>query len=119
MTTATRTALSASTLTGDNINNPQGENLGTLKDIMLDVETGRISYAVLSFGGFLGFGDKLFAVPWNALTLDAENHAFILAVDKSKLQQAEGFDPDHWPDMADQTWGRRVHDFYGTQPYWE
>lgn len=119
MSTATRMTLSASTLIGDKVNNPQDVHLGTLKDIMIDLDSGRIAYAVLSYGGILGFGDKLFAVPWNALTLDAENHAFILAVDKNKLQQAEGFDPDDWPDMADQSWSRRVHDFYGTQPYWE
>jgi sporulation protein YlmC with PRC-barrel domain len=119
MSTATRATLSATTIIGDSVNNPQGENLGTIKDIMLDLDTGRVAYAVLSYGGFLGMGDKLFAVPWNAMRLDAPNHAFVLDVDQERLKEAEGFDPNEWPDMADQSWGRRLHDFYGAQPYWE
>jgi sporulation protein YlmC with PRC-barrel domain len=119
MTTATRTTLSATTLVGDSVRNMAGEDLGTIKDIMLDLDSGHIAYAVLSFGGFLGLGDKLFAVPWNALQLDAPNHAFIFDVDKETLKNAEGFDKDHWPDMADTDWGMRIHEFYGTRPYWE
>jgi sporulation protein YlmC with PRC-barrel domain len=109
----------ASTLMGDNVHNSAGENLGTIEEIMLDVPTGRIAYAVLSFGGFLGLGNKLFAVPWGALTLDEREHEFILNVDKKQLQNAPGFDKDNWPDMADQTWGSQVHDYYGSQPYWD
>ncbi len=62
--------LSASTLTGDRVRNAAGEDLGKVEEIMLDVPGGRIAYAVLSFGGMLGIGDKLFAVPWSALRLD-------------------------------------------------
>jgi hypothetical protein len=101
------------------VKNSAGEDLGTIKEIMLDVDSGRIGYAVLSFGGFVGLGDKLFAVPWNALRLDAANHAFILDVPKDTLQNAEGFDKDNWPDMTDPAWGTRVHEYYGTEPYWE
>lgn len=119
MTTATRSTLSASTLIGDSVMNSAGEELGSIKDIMLDLDSGRIAYAVLSFGGFLGLGDKLFAVPWNALQLDAPNHSFILNVDKQTLQNANGFDEGDWPDMADRTWGARVHEHYGTTPYWD
>jgi sporulation protein YlmC with PRC-barrel domain len=119
MTTATRFTLSSTTLIGDNVHNAVGENLGTIKDIMLDVDSGRIAYAVLSFGGIMGLGDKLFAVPWGALRLDAPNHAFILDVDKDALKNAEGFDKNDWPDMAEPTWGSRIHEFYGTRPYWE
>ncbi len=119
MITAKRATLSASTIIGDHVHNAQGEELGSVKDIMLDLDTGRIAYAVLSFGGFLGLGDKLFAIPWNALQLDAPNHAFILNVDKETLQNAEGFDKDKWPDMSDTGWGVRIHDYYGTRPYWE
>jgi sporulation protein YlmC with PRC-barrel domain len=119
MKTATRTTLSASTLTGNSVKNPAGEDLGTVKDIMLDVDLGRVAYAVVSFGGFLGFGDKLFAVPWNALRLDTVNHAFVLDVPKRTLENAEGFNKDDWPDMADPAWGQRIHQYYGTEAYWE
>jgi hypothetical protein len=81
---------------------------------MIDTRTGRVNYAVLSFGGFLGMGEKLFAVPWNALTLDTKNHRFILNVDKERLKSAPGFDKDHWPDMADPSWINQIHTYYGT-----
>jgi sporulation protein YlmC with PRC-barrel domain len=111
--------MTASTLEGDDIVNRQGDKLGELEEIMLDVTSGRIAYAVLSTGGFLGLGDKLFAIPWSALTMDPENKCFILDVDKERLKQAPGFDKDHWPTMADQTWARQIHSYYRAQPYWE
>jgi len=111
--------LSASMLSGDSVKNRQGEDLGSIKDFMIDLNTGCVAYAVLSFGGFRGIGDKLFAVPWHALSLDTENRYFILDVDKELLRDAPGFDKDEWPDMADETWGRGIHDFYGVRPYWE
>ena len=111
--------MSASTLEGDTVVNREGEKLGTIDEIMLDVPTGRIAYAVLSSGGFLGVGDRLFAIPWRALTLDPENKCFILDVAKERLQLAPGFDKDHWPTMGDETWAKDVHGYYGQRPYWE
>src|SRR5687768_15434251 len=104
--------LSASTLTGDAVKNTDGEKLGDIKDIMIDVESGRVAYAVLSFGGFLGLGDKLFAIPWSALRLRTEDHSFVLNVNKETLKAAPGFDKDHWPDFADRTWGTSIHEYY-------
>ena len=111
--------LSAATIVGDKVLNTAGEQLGTIKDLMIDIDDGLIAYAVLSFGGFLGMGDKLFAIPWEALILDTENHAFILDVDKEVLKNAPGFDKDHWPDMADRSWGETVNQYYGVKNYWE
>lgn len=111
--------MGASTLSGDNVVDRSGENLGEIKEIMVDVPTGRVAYAVLSFGGFLGMGDKLFAVPWSALTLDADNKQFILDVDRERLKDAPGFDKNHWPSMAQSTWATSVYKFYGVDPYWQ
>jgi uncharacterized protein YrrD len=111
--------MSASTLTGDNVVNAAGEDLGRIQDIMLDTPTGRVAYAVLSFGGFLGMGDKLFAIPWDQLSLDEENKRFVLNVNRAKLENAPGFDKDNWPDMADPSWGSRIYSYYGSHPYWE
>src|SRR2546428_1758394 len=86
--------MSADSLIGDNVINALGDDLGEIKDIMLDVSTGRVAYAVLSFGGFLGIGDKLFAIPWTALRLDRERKRFIMDVDKERLKNAPGFDKD-------------------------
>ena len=111
--------MAADTLEGDKVKNNAGEDLGTLEHIMLDVPSGRVAYAVLSFGGFLGMGDKLFAIPWRALTLDTEDKCFVLDVSKERLKTAPGFDKDHWPSMADQKWAKDLHQYYDTEPYWE
>lgn len=107
--------MGADTLNGNDVYNRAEENLGDIKEIMLDVANGKISYAVLSFGSFLGMGGKLFAVPWSALTLDTENKRFILDVSKERLENAPGFDKDDWPDMADEAWAKNVHSYYGSQ----
>ena len=116
---AYRRVLSASTLTGDAVRNAAGDDLGKVDEIMIDIPTGRIAYAVLSFGGFMKMGNKLFAVPWDALKVDEDRKCFIMDADKSRLENAPGFDKDPWPDMADQTWGRKIYDYYGKRPYWE
>jgi sporulation protein YlmC with PRC-barrel domain len=109
--------MGANTLKGNDVYNRQDEDLGDIKEIMLDMASGRVAYAVLSFGGFLGMGEKLFAVPWSALTLDTVNKRFVLDASKERLESAPGFDPDQWPDMADPTWSKEVHDYYGVTPY--
>jgi sporulation protein YlmC with PRC-barrel domain len=106
--------MGADTLLGNDVYNSADEDLGDIKEFMIEMSSGRIAYAVLSFGGFLGMGDKLFAVPWEALRLDTENHRFVLDVDEETLKNAPGFDKDHWPSMADPTWAAGVHRFYGT-----
>jgi sporulation protein YlmC with PRC-barrel domain len=109
--------MGADTLIGSDVYNKKGEDLGDIKEIMLDMRTGRVAYAVLSFGGFLGMGGKLFAVPWTALTLDTENKRFALDVDKTRLSSAPGFDKDKWPNMADAEWAKGIHAYYGTKPH--
>jgi len=108
--------MGAETLVGSDVYNPRGEDLGDIKEIMLDMRTGQVAYAVLSFGGFLGLGGKLFAVPWAALTLDTDNKRFSLDVTKDRLAGAPGFDKDKWPNMADAEWAKGIHAYYGTKP---
>lgn len=110
--------LSTDSLIGTKVNNPQGENLGEIKEIMLDAEHGRIAYAVLSFGGFLGMGDKLFALPWSTLQLDRENECAILSIEKETLKRIEGFDKDSWPNFADLSFHARTYDQFGQPHYW-
>ncbi|HEX4277220.1 MAG TPA: PRC-barrel domain-containing protein [Bryobacteraceae bacterium] len=114
-----RRVLAASTLTGDRVRNPAGEELGKIDEIMVDLGSGRIAYVVLSFGGFLGIGDKLFAVPWSAFRVDQGEHEFILDIDSETLRNAPGFDKGDWPDMSDPSFGMEVHKHYGKTPYWE
>lgn len=109
--------MGANTLTGNDVYNQNDEKLGDIKDFMLDMRNGRVSYAVLSFGGFMGLGEKLFAVPLSALILDTINKRFTLNVDKGRLENAPGFDKDQWPDMANSEWAQTIHNYYGTKPY--
>lgn len=109
--------MGAATLTGDDVVNHKDETLGDIKEIMLNMRTGRVAYAVLSFGGVMGIGEKLFAVPWNALRLDTVKKQFVMDIEKAQLESAPGFNKDAWPNMADETWAKGIHAFYGTKAY--
>lgn len=112
--------LQATTVLGNKVFNSAGEQLGNLKELVIDLEDGRIAYVVLSFGGFLGMGDKLFAIPWEALDLNPKDQTIILDVDKEILKEAPGFDKDHWPDNAqyEAGWLLDIYEYYGYSPYW-
>lgn len=101
---------------GDEVYNRREDRLGILKEFMLDLHSGRICYAVMSTGGFLGVGEKLFAIPWRALTLDAENACFVLDITEERLMNSPGFDKRHWPDMGDAGWMKDIDAFYGVLP---
>jgi sporulation protein YlmC with PRC-barrel domain len=90
--------LTASSLAGDKVVNPAEEHMGEIKEIMLDLETGKIDYFVIEFGGFLGLGVKYFAIPFRLLKLDPGNKRFIFNQSREILEKAPGFDMDHWPD---------------------
>lgn len=97
---------------GKKVVSPQNEDLGKIEEIVLDKVSGEVHYAVLSFGGFLGLGDKLFALPWKSLNYDTEVDGFVLNVDKERLKSAPGFNKDNWPDFANEAWGKSISDFY-------
>lgn len=116
--------LTATSIMKDKVCNLEGEKLGEIKDIMIDVNVGTIEYVVLQTGGFLGIGEKLFAIPYNVLSIDTENHAFILPQSKEVLENAPGFDKDHWPetnnhdyDSYDNYWGGFMGPNTGAEPY--
>jgi len=111
--------LSASTINHTGVENPQGEDLGRIEELMIDLNSGRIAYAVLSFGGFLGMGDKFFAIPWEVLKVDTDREKVILDVEKDLLKYAPGFDKDNWPDTSEHAWLVDVYNYYGSRPYWE
>lgn len=110
--------VSASTIKGDKVVNRAGEHLGKIEDLMIDLHDGSVAYAALSFGGFLGLGGKLFAIPWEALQLKLHDHAILLDVPKDVLEKAEGFDKDHWP-VTNREWLATMYSYYGYQPYWQ
>jgi sporulation protein YlmC with PRC-barrel domain len=97
--------LTASTLKGNKVTNAKGEDLGTVEEIMLDLEKGSVAYVVLSFGRTNWMpNNKLFAVPWNVLTISSHDKKFILNISKETLKSAPGFDRDKWPVVADFGW---------------
>jgi sporulation protein YlmC with PRC-barrel domain len=113
------TLLRSSTLFSYRVKSPQGENLGKIEEVMIDMEIKRLAYAVLSFGGFWGLGDKWVPVPWDALTFKADEKVLILNIDKEKLQKAPNFDRATLPELANRQWGAVIHTYYGYAPYWE
>jgi len=107
--------LSATTITGSDVKNLERENIGNIQDLMIELESGNVAYAVLSFGGFLGIGDKYFAIPIEALQFSAKDNddTIILDIKKEQLENAPGFDKDNWPLTADQDFIDSVYDHYG------
>lgn len=110
--------MAASTIDGNTVLSSDGDDVGTIKEIMLDVRRGRVAYAVLSSGGFLGIGDKLLAIPWSALTLDTDRKCFRLDATSDQVRNSPGFDKQSWPSMVDRQWAPSVHQHYGREPYW-
>lgn len=101
-----------STLMNEPVRNMQGQDIGKIEDYMLDLDRGCVEYAVLSFGGFMGIGEKYFAIPWDSMRLDTQNHAWMLDVSKERLQQAPGFDKNNWPDLTDVDYRRSLSTFW-------
>jgi sporulation protein YlmC with PRC-barrel domain len=108
----------ASKVLGTGVVDSKGDKVGDIKDIVLDRSTGQVAYAVVSFGGTFGVGDKYFAVPWTALKA-GQNERYVLDVNKDQLKQAQGFDKDKWPDMASEQWNRSNSRAFNQAPYWE
>ena len=107
------TLLSSTSILNTPVVNTTGDSLGTVQDLMVDPTTSRVQYAVLDFGGFLGIGDKLFAVPLEVFAIDRDNEQFVLDVAKDTLESAPGFDKNDWPSTANDTFVERVYDHYG------
>lgn len=105
--------LTASSIAGDRVENPEGEDLGEIDTLMINLHTGEVEYAVIEFGAFLGIGGKLFAVPFKELKLDSEREIFILNRDKEYLKKSPGFDKTHWPETNDHSYFEDVRMYYG------
>ena len=106
-------ARSAQTLIGNHVRNSWGEDLGTIEDLVLDLQTGRTVYAIMAFRGLLGIGHKLLAVPFQAMTVDTADGCFVLRVDKDRLRNAPGFERDNWPEHVDPSFVDQVYGYYG------
>jgi sporulation protein YlmC with PRC-barrel domain len=103
----------ATALLSDRVRNSAGEDLGKIEDVAIDPQTGTIQYAVLSFGGVLGVGNKLFPIPWSALSISPSRDYLLVDIDKESLRRAPSFERNDWPNMADPVWRRNINDHYG------
>lgn len=111
-----RNDMRASDLMGKSVRNQQGKDLGKVEDVLVNVNSGRVQYTVLSFGGFLGMGDKLFAFPLDAFDRSQQGDELVLNVSEERLKNAEGFDKDNWPNYReDPSFYERTKRFLGTQ----
>jgi len=117
--TFSNSPVKASSIIGTDVVNPNGDNLGDIKEVVIDPNTGKVAYAVVAFGGFLTMGEKLFAIPFSSFKYDPTENEYVLDVSKERLEAAPGFDADHWPSMAEEKWNRDVYKYYERQPYWE
>jgi sporulation protein YlmC with PRC-barrel domain len=111
--------LRSRTLFDYRVKSPQGEDLGKIEEVMIDMEVGRVAYAILSFGGFLGLGNKWVPVPWDAVALRPDEKVLILNIAPEKLQKAPNFEGTTLPELANRQWGAVIHTYYGYPPYWE
>jgi sporulation protein YlmC with PRC-barrel domain len=111
--------ISINTLTKDRVTNVNGYDLGRIEDIMIDIETGRVSFAVLGTGGFISREAHLYAIPWQALKFSLHDKTFVLDITKEALRQAPSFTRNNWPDLSSLTWLHQVYAFFGVQPYWK
>ncbi len=115
----TNSPVKASSIIGTDVVNPNGDNLGDIKEVVIDPNTGKVAYAVVSFGGFLTMGEKLFAIPFSSFKYDPAENEYVLDISKERLEAAPGFDADSWPLMSDEKWNRDVYKYYERPPYWE
>jgi len=98
---------------GAKVVNASKEDLGKIEDVVIDTRTSVVAYAILSFGGFLGLGDKHFAIPWRVLDFHAAEGYAVLKLDKERLKNAPGFKAGEWPDMSTKEWVNSIDDHFG------
>jgi sporulation protein YlmC with PRC-barrel domain len=104
--------LTATSIIGDSVENPKGENMGKIDNLMINLRTGKVEYAVIESGGLLGVGKKLFAIPFEELRVDEEKELFVLNRDKDYIKNSPGFDSSHWPATNDHSYFDNVNSYY-------
>lgn len=114
----TRKLIAADKVEGTTVRNRAGEKLGSIENVMIDKLTGKVAYAVMSFGGFLGIGDRHHPLPWSMLTYDTGKGGYVVNLDKKTLEGAPTYGEKERVNWEDEAWGRKVHDYYGVPPFW-
>ena len=110
--------IAADKVEGTTVYNRAGDKLGCVDNVMIDKISGRVAYAVMSFGGFLGMGKDHYPLPWGALSYDPGVNGYVVDLDPEVLKGAPGYEQADTVDWADESWNRRLHDYYDVPPYW-
>ena len=108
--------ISSEDVQGTDVYDPRGNNIGKIDHLIIDKVTGRVAYAVMSFGGFMGLGHSHYPVPWSSLSYDPLVGGFRTSITEQQLRDAPEFSDDSW---QDRDWETRTHQHYGTPAYWE
>lgn len=111
--------IGAGQVQGTSVYSLAGEKLGSVQDVMIDKRTGRIAYAVLTFGGFMGIGDNYHPLPWEKLTYDTQKGGYVVDIDRATLEGAPSYTDAATANWEDETWSRNVYAHYGVHPYWD
>ena len=109
--------ISSDKVEGTAVYDRRGEKLGSIHSVMIDKISGKVAYAVMSFGGFLGMGDSYHPLPWHVLTYDTGQGGYVVDLDRNKLEGAPTYATSETPNWSDRRWGQQVHDYYGSRPY--
>ncbi|MDO9709971.1 PRC-barrel domain-containing protein [Paracraurococcus lichenis] len=113
-----RPLIAAGKVAGTPVFGQDGGQLGTIEDVMLDKRSGRVAYAVMSFGGFLGFGERFHPLPWSVLRYDTARGGYAVDLDPDRLRDAPAYTAAEMPDWSGGDWGRRVDDYWGARSIW-
>ena len=114
---STNSLISADRVEGTEVFNAAGEHLGEVQDVIIDKQTGKVAYAIMAFGGFLGIGEKYHPLPWSMLKYDSGKRGFVVPLDEATLAKAPAYGADEFR-FDDRAWNRDVHDYYKIPPYW-
>ncbi|MDR3533817.1 MAG: PRC-barrel domain-containing protein [Rhodopila sp.] len=111
--------IAARQIQGTSVFSPALEKLGSVEDVMIDRASGRIAYAVLRFGGFLGIGDHYYPLPWEKLSYSPEMGGYITDIGRDVLQGAPSYPDEAAASWDDKAWSRDVYAYYGVRPFWD
>ncbi len=114
----TNSLIGAEKVSGTEVYNSAGEHLGEVHDVMIDKVSGKVAYAVMSFGGFLGIGQKYHPLPWSTLDYDVRKGGYVVNMTKDQLEKAPTYDAGREPDWSDRAYEKNLHDYYRATPYW-
>lgn len=117
-TDETHRLISADKVKGTVVYNSSGDKLGTVEDVMIDKVSGKVAYAVMSFGGFLGIGEKYHPLPWSTLEYDTKQEGYRVPLSTEVLEKGPTYGVDEKIDLNDRRWGEQVHRYYNVDPYW-